>query len=117
MSEQTAEKDATRYLVAEWQAVVEAQHAYLDALDSLQATCAHPTILMFTSSEYRTSRVCEECGYTESVQWDSPYKYKDQRLLRRAYDVSWNEYYDALPKVRESSLTVPRVTPPGSGQS
>lgn len=57
----------------------------------IQAGCDHPTLLKYTSGDYLTTRACEECGYHESVQWDSPYKYQDQRLLGRAYEVSWAE--------------------------
>lgn len=105
----SAEKGTPRYLRDEWQAVVDAQHAYLDALDALQARCEHPTVLKFTSSDYLTSRVCEDCGYHESVQWDSTYKYKDQRLTKRAYSVSWAEYYAAREKVHNSDLLAPRA--------
>jgi hypothetical protein len=88
------------YLEEEYKAAVRGEVAYMDALLELQASCDHKTILKFTDSNYTTFRVCEDCGYNESAMWDSPYKYKDQRLCQRAYDVSRAEFYSATPRLR-----------------
>lgn len=90
------------YLAQEAQAIEDAKAAYLEALRELQANCDHETVLKYTNSEYRTTRICEDCGYFETAQWDSPLRYKDQNLVKRAYDVSWDELHDAFPKVRAS---------------
>lgn len=108
----SAEKGLPKYAVAEAKAAVLAIQAYLDAVAAVQAVCEHPTILKFTSSDYKTTRTCEECGYSESVQWDSGYQYKDQRLLKRAYEVSWDELWAARPLFFRNSIPA-RVTPPG----
>ena len=114
MSEQhSVEKGLPKYAQAEARAAVQAIRTYLDAVAATQAVCEHPTILKFTSSDYKTTRTCEDCGYSESVQWDSGYKYKDQRLLKRAYAVSWDEHWAARPLFFESSIPS-RVTPSGS---
>ena len=98
-----------QYLLAEYDAICAAKAAYLDALEALQASCEHPVVLKHTDDRYMTFRVCETCGYHEQVQWDSHFRYTDQRLLKRAYDVSWSEYYAALPKVRPDDLDVARA--------
>lgn len=92
------------YLENEFKAVVDAEVAYLTALEKLQAECDHPVVLKTTTSDYKTHRVCEDCGYHESVQWDSPMRYKDQRLVKRAYDVSWSEYIDVTPRLQRSTV-------------
>lgn len=83
---------------AELQAVRDAKAAYEARVAEIQAECDHPTILKHTTEGYMTYRVCEECGYNERSQWDSGYRYKDQRLLKRSYDVSWSEFYRAKPR-------------------
>jgi hypothetical protein len=88
------------YLEEEFKAAVRAEVAYMDALLELQGSCDHRTILKYTDSYHETHRVCEDCGYNESAMWDSQYKYKDQRLCQRAYEVSRSEFYDATPKLR-----------------
>lgn len=88
------------YLEKEAEAIDTAKQAYREALLERQSTCDHKTVLKHTSSSYVTYRICEDCGYHESVQWDSSYRYKDQRLLGRAYEVDWATYADALPAVR-----------------
>lgn len=89
-----------KYLKAEAQAIEDAKERYREALAKLQADCEHPIILRHEDSYYKAHRVCEDCGYHESVQYDSHYRYKDQRLTKRYFAVSWREYYAALPKVR-----------------
>lgn len=75
-----------------------AKRAYEERVAEIQSECEHPTVLKHTDSSYMTHRVCEECGYNEHVQWDSGYLYKDKRLLGRAYEVSWSEFYHAKPR-------------------
>ena len=72
-------------------AVEQAIENYRHVLDTLQKHCEHPVILKHTDGSYYTTRLCEACGYYERVQWDSSYKYKDQRLVKRAYDTPWYE--------------------------
>lgn len=93
--------DWTPYLHDEWRAVMRAQRAYVAGLAELQATCEHPTVLRHEGTHGHIVRVCEGCGYHESVRWDSPFGYRDQRLLGRAYEATRNQVNAALPKVTE----------------
>lgn len=79
--------------------VEDAKTALNAKVAEIQSQCEHAVILKYTSSDYLTTRACEECGYFERVQWDASYRYKDQRLTGRAYEVGRKEILQAQWRV------------------
>lgn len=81
----------------EARALEAAKKAYEDRVKEIQKDCKHSVVLKFTDMNHLTTRICEECGYYERVQWDSVFGYKDKNLIGRAYIVSRSEILKAMP--------------------
>ena len=108
MSASTGCKPTIRtYLLAEEQAIVDAMAAYQRALADLQAACEHRTVLRHEGKDYKSFRVCEDCGITCIAAWDSPVHAKGERSLlgKRYYAVDWPTFARTTAAVKLEGQT------------
>lgn len=93
-------------------ALQEAAKNYKQAVENLQSTCTHETVLRHQTEWYTTHRVCERCGYNERAEWhDSSRLYEDKNLYKRAYDVDWTSFHRACPENVDWFIRLVRLFP------